>query len=99
MSVGQTITVVVPTGPPPSTVAVAAAASTTGVPMAGTLPRTGAPLLPLLLALAVGLMLAGRMLVAVSRRVEQAAGRRAEPPRLATGVGQTSGSASSRVRR
>ncbi len=99
MSVGQTITVVVPAGPPPTTVAVAAAESSAGAPMAGTLPRTGAPLLPLLLAVAVGLMLAGRMLLAVSRRLEHSAGGRSARPRLATLGAQTPGAASPPVRR
>ena len=50
MAVHQTITVLVPAGPPSTTVVVASA--TTSPPPAaavgGTLPRTGAPFLPLL---------------------------------------------------
>ncbi len=76
MSVGQTITVVVPAGPPPTTVPVASAGSTVVTAVSGTLPHTGAPLLPVLLALAIGLIVAGRMLLGVSARVRRSADRR-----------------------
>jgi hypothetical protein len=70
VSVHQTITVVVPGGAPPTTAPVSVAGTTIAVgPQTGTLPRTGDPLLPLLLWVAVVLILAGRLLLGVARHL------------------------------
>jgi hypothetical protein len=85
MGVGQTITLHVPTGPPPTTVPVSPATTTTLAvgavssstsmapgstsPVTGTLPRTGAPMLPILLWVAIALLIAGRLFVGVARRL------------------------------
>jgi hypothetical protein len=71
VAVHQTITVRVPAGPPSTTVVVASA-TTSPSPAAvvgGTLPRTGAPFLPLLVWTAILLILVGRLLLGLSRRL------------------------------
>jgi hypothetical protein len=71
MGVGQTITVVVPEGPPPTSVPVSAGTTLPPPPVSGNLPRTGAPLLPLLLCVALALIIAGRLLVGMGRRLSR----------------------------
>jgi len=70
MSIHQTITVVVPAVPPPTTVVVGSATTTPpAAVVGGALPRTGASLLPLLVWTAILLILVGRLLVGLSRRL------------------------------
>ncbi len=88
MSVHQTITVVVPGGAPPTTVAVVSATTSSSSAVSaetGTLPRTGAPLLPVLLWIAVALIVAGRLLLGVGRRLSRPAVRTTPGPAGADG--------------